>query len=133
MTRINCIPPRELTDAHLGAEYRELPRIFALVAAAVARGEKPDGRRNPKEYVLGPGHVRFFYPRLTYCAKRFAQIVIECRARGRAVNFFSLPACIDTIPAEWWGDWTPDITAQALNRSRISQRLTTAIRKATAP
>ena len=42
MTRINCVPPSELTVQHLVAEYRELPRIFALVRAAIARGERPD-------------------------------------------------------------------------------------------
>lgn len=28
MTRINVVPVTELTDKHLLAEYRELPRIF---------------------------------------------------------------------------------------------------------
>ena len=60
MTRINCVPPSELTVQHLVAEYRELPRIFALVRAAIARGERPDDTRNPTEYRLGSGHVRFF-------------------------------------------------------------------------
>lgn len=60
MTRINCIPPRELSREHLIAEYRELPRIFALVRAAIARGESPDDPRNPTSYTLGAGHVRFF-------------------------------------------------------------------------
>jgi len=31
MTRINCAPKKELSDKHLAAEYRELPRIFGLV------------------------------------------------------------------------------------------------------
>jgi hypothetical protein len=39
MTRINCIDPALLSDKHLGAEYRELPRIFNLVRDAIKRGE----------------------------------------------------------------------------------------------
>ena len=31
MTRINCVPVEELTDKHLGAEYRELPRLFGQI------------------------------------------------------------------------------------------------------
>ena len=31
MTRINCVPVTELHDRHLVAEYRELPRCFALM------------------------------------------------------------------------------------------------------
>ncbi len=64
MTRINCIPPwSELYPRQYlaAAEYRELPRIFALVREAIARGEQaPADRRNLIEYTLGTGHVRFF-------------------------------------------------------------------------
>lgn len=31
MTRINVIPVQLLSDQHLGAEYRELPRVFGAV------------------------------------------------------------------------------------------------------
>ena len=78
MTRINCVPVQELTDAHLGAEYRELPRIFALARAAYLRGELPTDPRNPTEYTLGKGHVRFFYARLGWLRKRFLELVAEC-------------------------------------------------------
>ena len=81
MTRINCIPPRQLSREHLIAEYRELPRIFALVHAAIARGESPDDPRNPTSYTLGAGHVRFFYCRLGYLVKRQLAIIDEMRDR----------------------------------------------------
>ena len=35
MTRINVVPPRLLLDEHLLAEYRELPRVFALAKAPI--------------------------------------------------------------------------------------------------
>lgn len=123
MTRINCIPPDELTRAHLVAEYRELPRIFSLVRAAITRGESPDDPRNPTEYRLGAGHVRFFYPRLGYLAKRQAALVAEMLARGYAPGFTQTDHLLDGIPPDWCGDWQPSSQALSLNRARIAERL----------
>jgi len=126
MTRINCIPVQELTDKHLGAEYRELPRLFKQVAAAVARGERPDDPRNPTRYTLGEGHVRFFYPRLGFIVTRYHQIALECVLRNRKVLYDGVPPAADEIPPEWFGQWKPDAQALALNRARIAERLSTA-------
>ena len=123
MTRINCVPPQELTGRHLVSEYRELPRIFALVRAAAARGERPDDSRNPRDYCLGAGHVRFFYARLGYLARRQAELVAEMRARGYLPNFTETHRLLEGIPAEWHGDWTPSPEALALNRARIAERV----------
>lgn len=121
MTRINCVPVEELHPQHLGAEYYELPRIVSLVKAAIQRGEQPDDRRNPKEYTLGAGHVRFFYNKMTYIERRFAAVVAECQRRGRKIQFTELPSC--DFPASWRQDWTPTQQALAINRSRIQERL----------
>ena len=118
MTRINCVPVEELSDKHLGAEYRELPRVFALARAAFLRGEQPD--QYPQEYLLGPGHVKFFYPRLGYLHERHCSLVNECLRRGRKVNYMRPPEV--QLPPEWWGCWSPTPAAQALNRQRIADR-----------
>ncbi len=123
MTRINCIPPDGLTTAHLVAEYRELPRIFGLVRAAIVRGERPDDPRNPRDYRLGPGHVRFFYPRLGYLARRQEALIAEMLRRGYAPSFTDPAGLLIDIPVEWHGDWTPSEQALALNRGRIAERL----------
>jgi hypothetical protein len=120
MTRINCIPPSELTDKHLGAEYRELPRVFTLAYNSYARGDDPS--KFPAAYVLGGGHVKFFYTRLGYLQKRYNEIVSECLRRGRRVSFMSIPD-LPQMPTSWWCDWEPDEAAQQLNRARISERL----------
>jgi deoxyribonuclease (pyrimidine dimer) len=122
MTRINVIEPSRLSDQHLGAEYRELPRVFGLVRDAIARGERPTDPRNPDQYVLGAGHVRFFYPRLDYLLERYLKLCEECRKRGRAVNFGNPTDLITGIPADWFGYWTPDAHAEALDIDRINQR-----------
>ena len=123
MTRINCVPPSELSAAHLVAEYRELPRIFALVRAAIARGETPDDRRNPAAYTLGAGHVRFFYARLGYLAARQADLVREMQARGYVPTFTDPAGLLAGIPQAWQGDWSPTTEALALNRARLAERL----------
>ncbi|MBN9419633.1 MAG: pyrimidine dimer DNA glycosylase/endonuclease V [Reyranella sp.] len=123
MTRINCVPPSELASQHLIAEYRELPRIFALVRAAIARGELPDDPRNPVEYRLGAGHVRFFYCRLGYLARRQAALVAEMKARGYRPTFTDTDRLLDGFPETWCRDWQPTAEALAANRARISERL----------
>src|SRR4051812_4560503 len=104
MTRINLIPPIELCRQHLIAEYRELPRIFPRAYAAYIRGESPNDPRNPNDYVLGTGHVRFFYPRLRWLSNRFVSLVIEMQARNYRVNFPE-PYSLKDFPESWCNDW----------------------------
>lgn len=122
MTRINVVDPSLLSSKHLIAEYRELPRVFGLVAKAVARGEQPNDPRNPAHYVLGTGHVRFFYPRLGYLRDRFDAIVLELRARGVRVAFGGIPDVAMFIPKEWHGSYSPTPEAVHANVERIIQR-----------
>lgn len=129
MTRINVVPVEELTREHLIAEYRELPRIFNLVRAAIARGETANDPRNPTEYCLGTGHCRFFYPRLRYLYFRQGELVGEMRRRGYEVNFTESP--IEGLTGgpefdQWWGGYVPTPEALALNRARIAERLNAA-------
>jgi len=121
MTRINVVPVQELTRQHLIAEYRELPRIFNLVRAAAARGETPDDPRNPREYVLGTGHCRFFYPRLAFLRNRQFLLIEEMYERRYEprYNSNSLGA---NISEEWWGNYVATSEALALNRARIAER-----------
>jgi hypothetical protein len=123
MTRINCIPVEELTDKHLGAEYRELPRLFGQIQKAIERGESPDDPRNPKEYKLGKGHTRFFYNKTEWLIKRYVWLVKECLVRGRAVNYPSVPPFVFTFDKKWCNDWEPTPEAMELNRQRIQERL----------
>lgn len=113
MTRINVVPPSELCDKHLLAEYRELPRVFALARPC------PDA---PKEYVLGAGHVKFFYDKLVFLAWRFSKLVQECKKRGFNVQFETIPA--NRVNVSLLNDYTPTPEAIALNRARINERLT---------
>ncbi len=121
MTRINCVPVQELHDKHLAAEYRELPRVFKLAAAAHARGEDPS--QFPGLYTLGKGHVKFFYTRLGWLKWRFQDLVAEMQHRGWQPQYTQVPSVADALPASWWGFWEPTPQALAINRQRIADRM----------
>ena len=119
MTRINCVPVQELSGAHLVAEYRELPRVFALAEKAAARGEFSQ----PDRYTLGKGHMLFFYTRLAYLAKRHQALVEEMKRRGYRPSFSGVQReQFPNIPDAFWNDWNPDEEALRINRQRIAER-----------
>jgi hypothetical protein len=121
VTRINCVPPEELTVKHLVAEYRELPRVFGLARP------NPDA---PKQYTLGKGHVTFFYDKLAFCYKRQCSLVDEMLSRGFTVNFKPNNLLLfhedngGKLSRFLWNDWEPTIEAIEINRKRIAERLT---------
>ena len=118
MTRINLVDPSTLHSKHLLAEYRELPRVFKLVEAAENRRADV---RIPSEYVLGTGHVTFFYNKLTFLARRFHAIVLECQARGFNIAHTQVPTVC--VCNSWWQDYSPTPQAIALNAARIKDRM----------
>lgn len=118
MTRINCVPVGELSAKHLVAEYRELPRIYALAVKAYERGESP--AQHGEHYTLGAGHVRFFYSRLGYVTKRHGQLIREMRKRRYNPSHVTVNA--PELPPTWYRNWTPTPEALAINRERIKQR-----------
>lgn len=115
MTRINCIPVEDLHNKHLLAEYRELPRIFKLARPC---------NTAPDRYVLGAGHVKFFYSRLKYLYNRQCDLYIEMIKRGYkpTYNPEGLRQFADIKP-KLWNDWQPDADAMRINRERINERL----------
>lgn len=117
MTRINVIPPAELCRQHLVAEYRELPRVFALARKAQTRTNQPVA---PAEYTLGNGHVRFFYDKAQWLVRRHAALVAEMERRGYAPAFRCCAALADGLQSR---EWIPDERALELNRARIKERL----------
>lgn len=127
MTRINVVPPAELTGKHLVAEYHELPRVFGLVRSAIGRGLSPADIAAPSEYTLGPGHVKFFYTRLMWLAWRHNSLVCEMlnRKYKPRLPYIFLRVTNPDIPQEWWGDYEPTTKAMAINRARITERLKT--------
>lgn len=119
MTRINLIPVRQLTNKHLLAEYRELPRVYRLAREWHNRG-CPGGI--PETYCLGKGHVRFFYNKLKWVTNRWHKLYRECKRRGFDVKHKPRYPFINA-PKALWNDWAPDKQSILLNRERIKQRI----------
>jgi len=122
LTRINLIDPVYLLDKHLGAEYRELPRIFNLVRQVQSRGLTPKDIEIPSQYVLGKGHVKFFFNKLGWLRSRYRSLVRECLIRGRAVNFPDDDSLTIGIDASWLGHWSPSREEILVNLSRLNER-----------
>lgn len=120
MTRINVgIPPQELCDQHLLAEYRELPR---MVAFAQARAARYHGTGPVPPVTLGTGHMTSLLPAGAYLASRHQQIREEMHRRQMTVEFSQCPFA-DRYP--FMGDLeVSQETVQAL-RQRIQSRLRT--------
>ena len=110
MTRINCIPVEELTDKHLVAEYRELPRISKLAKVV---------KDAPKEYKLGTDHVKFFYDKGKYLKNRFNELVTEMNKRGFKTNYTEYREHQQGLN----NNWQPTEYAKFINRKRIYNKL----------
>lgn len=126
MTRINLVPPQELTGGHLVAEYRELPRVFKLAAnwyKTRVETFKETSLNLPREYTLGKGHVRFFYNKLGFLAIRQMHLIIEMEVREFRPKFVNPGSLLDLAPYELHGDYIPTPEAIELNRNRIKERL----------
>ena len=123
MTRINIIPPSELTDQHLVAEYRELLMVPGSLRKTLRSKKGYDPTRVSKKFTLNTGHVYFFYNKGKYLHDRYQGLINEMKARG--MN----PDPNRTFPHELfkennlYHDWIPTIEEQKIVRKRIAERI----------
>lgn len=125
MTRINCVPPEELSGKHLVAEYRELPRLFKLIVQYHDRltdGDGPPEPDLPPAYTLGKGHVRFFYDKAQWLVERQHALVAEMLRRGYSPTHRNPELLLMDVPTYLRGHWTPSEEAMRINRARIKER-----------
>lgn len=122
MTRVNLVDPQLLQTKHLVAEYRELPRIFALIRKAQERGESPHDLRNPKIYTLGTGHVRFFYNKAAWLVDRQKKLIAECIAREINIQYTETDHLLNGIDQKWCNNWLPTKEEININIARINDR-----------
>jgi deoxyribonuclease (pyrimidine dimer) len=130
MTRINVVPPAELTTKHLVAEYREITRLPNNLRKSLTRKTPFSMTEIPLSYTLGTGHVKFFYDKMLFLERRFEALVAEMLKRGYN------PAYTDSsifIPEDrrFYNDYTPTIEALIINRDRIKNRLQNVIQRDT--
>lgn len=123
MTRINVVPVTELTNKHLFAEWREMPRLVANLKASLSRKGKPFQLTEiPPEYKLGAGHVKFFFDKFEYLHERHKQLTQELLKRGYNLSHTD-SSIFSQVEKKWYGNYVPTSEAIELNRERIAERL----------
>ncbi|AMM44082.1 endonuclease V N-glycosylase UV repair enzyme [Pectobacterium phage vB_PcaM_CBB] len=122
MTRINLVPVQELADQHLMAEYRELPRVFGAVQKHIDAGKKIKDFKINQTYILGTGHVTFFYDKLLFLSLRHEQIVLECLKRGIKISNID-KYDVSSFPSVWCNDYIPTEAEISISRTRLIEKL----------
>ena len=134
MTRVNLVPPEELTDQHLFSEFRELKMVPKSLARSL-RGAERRGvadpvawvlARCPREFVLGKGHVSFFYDKGTFLRRRYAAVRAELLRR--ASHDFNRDAQLDPDmifdrDPRLLGEYAPTPADVQRSRDRIELRV----------
>jgi deoxyribonuclease (pyrimidine dimer) len=122
MTRINLVPPEELTVKHLVAEYREITRLPSNLRKSLDRKTLFKMSEIPSQYTLGQGHVKFFYDKMLFLQKRFEQLINEMLRRGYKPSYTDSSIFIPT-DKKFYNDYVPTPEALSINRKRIEERL----------
>lgn len=123
MTRINLIPPQELSVKHLVAEYREITRLPKNLEKSLSRKSKPFHMSEiPAEYTLGKGHVMFFYNKMQFVQERFELLVAEMLKRGYNPTYRDSSIFVPKSMI-FYNNYTPTEKDIQLNKQRIQERL----------
>ena len=122
MTRINIIPPSELTDQHLIAEYREITMVPAALKRTLRSKVGLRKEKISKRYTLNTGHVYFFYDKGLYLNNRYQEIIAEMKLRGfKPDPNRKFPKQI--FPKHLYNDWMPSYDEQKIIRARIEEKI----------
>lgn len=121
MTRINLVDPRELSDQHLVAEYREIFMIGPALRRSM-RGRAWSDLSAPTNFTLNRGHVKFFYDKGLYLQKRYAKLVYEMRLRGFKPNM-NRTFRQEEWPTERFRDWSPSTRDLRIIRQRLEEKI----------
>jgi len=117
--RINCIDVCDLTDQHLRAEWVEFLMLEPYIRRSI---NSKNGLilSDSKTYVLGSGHARFFYDKLSYVKNRYLQLEGELKKRGVNTN----PTLrLENLQQSLYNDWTPTREDKINNLNRIITRI----------
>ena len=120
MVRINLVPPSELTDQHLVAEHDEILMLCGALKRTLASKIGYQQSRIAPKFLLGKGHIYFFFDKGKYLHERFIQIQTEMRARD-----FHPTRVFPTYiwPSHLYNDFTPTQEDFDLIRERIKHKI----------
>ena len=125
MTRINTVDPKMLSNPHLLAEFRELPRIFTAIYKKIDQGISPEDLDIPENYKLGTGHVMFFMNKADWLRGRYMKLYEELDSRNFNLNedlYNSILIKSFSICGKWSVHWTPNPEDHYLNMARLARR-----------
>ncbi len=125
MTRINLIHPSHLTNRHLMAEYRELPRIFTAVRKLEEQGKNPKDIDIAPKYILGKGHNKFFYNKCSFLINRYQSLYLELKKRDYNLDdnlYNSIINDAQKIPKIWSSLYSPTPEEIYLNMQRLVEK-----------
>lgn len=122
MTRINTVSVRQLSRQHLQGEKKEITRVFGHVRKAQARGLTVKTFNGPENYVLGTGHVKFFYNKLKWIWDRYVALTGEMHRRGYNATLIPLESLMEGIDPSWFRTYTPTEADIMINRFRLVRR-----------
>ena len=123
MTRINLVPPEELSDQHLVAEYREIFMIGSSLQRSLRSPNWEKTKKSiPKQFTLNKGHVKFFYDKGKYLSERYDELIKEMKKRQMSPN------PLRTFKKEQWPDdlfntWRPNDYDLKVVRTRIEMKI----------
>ena len=123
MTRINLVPPEELSDQHLVAEYREIFMVGSSLQRSLRSPNWEKTKKSiPKQFTLNKGHVRFFYDKGKYLSERYDELIKEMKRRKMS------PDPSRTFKKEQWPDdlfntWRPNDYDLKVVRTRIEMKI----------
>jgi deoxyribonuclease (pyrimidine dimer) len=123
MTRINLVPPHELTDQHLIAEYREIFMVAGSLRRTLISKNGYNESKVPKKYTLNKGHVYFFYNKGKYLHKRYLDLISEMKSRGFSPSKDRKFPQEIFIANDLYNNWVPDNNDLLLIRERINQKI----------
>lgn len=126
MTRINVVPVHLLSDKHLLAEYRELPRVFSLARPHLQNKVLPV---MPAKYTLGHGHVKFFYNKISWLITRYIALCQELNDRDVQISISLINQVLSSARAMYKdhkelldSTWKPSPEDYYLNMARLAKR-----------
>ena len=123
MTRINLVPPEELSDQHLVAEYREIFMIGSSLQRSLRSPNWEKTKKSiPKQFTLNKGHVKFFYDKGKYLSERYDELIQEMKRRKMSLD------PLRTFKKEQWPDelfnsWKPNDYDLKVVRTRIEMKI----------
>lgn len=117
MTRINLVEVETLSDQHLLAEYRELPRM-----ASFANKTTKHQKDIPVSFTLNTGHMTFFLDKAEFLEERHQKVTQELLKRKVSLNNPEKFVMVRNarFQQKQWKPTTPEIS---ISQKRIQEKL----------